>query len=277
MNGKPAVRLAEVLAEAEELRDENARLRSVLGLEAREDDGHRHGWAPTLFSQPTDAALIDASAPSDEKLALLRTLFGARSDVFAIRWENASTSKSGWSPAVRGGWANKGTKKEYLPLTDEVLARHLRGEATIGIYPLLPDDTCTLLACDFDQGTWALDALAYLDACHRAEVPAALERSRSGDGAHVWLFFEGAVSATTARSLGTSLLREAMAARAELDLSSYDRFFPSQDFMPKGSFGNLIALPLQGECLQRGRPPFWTRRRCGPGPTNRPSCPRLHG
>jgi len=142
-------------------------------------------------------------------------------------------------------------KKEYLPLTDEVLARHLRGEATIGIYPLLPGDTCTLLACDFDQGTWALDALAYLDACHRAEVPAALERSRSGNGAHVWVFFEGEVPASTARSLGTSLLREAMAARAELDLSSYDRFFPSQDFMPKGSFGNLIALPLQGECLKR--------------------------
>ncbi len=246
MDGDPAI-----LAEVAELREENARLRSLLGLEARQDDGHRHGWTPTLFSQPTEAALIDGAASVEEKLTLVRTLFGARSEVFAIRWENASTSKSGWSPAVRGGWANKRMKKEYLPLTDEVLARHLRGEATIGIYPLLPGDTCTLLACDFDQGTWALDALAYLDACHRAEVPAALERSRSGNGAHVWVFFEGEVPASTARSLGTSLLREAMAARAELDLSSYDRFFPSQDFMPKGSFGNLIALPLQGECLQR--------------------------
>ena len=246
MDGDPAI-----LAEVAELREENARLRSLLGLEARQDDGHRHGWTPTLFSQPTEAALIDGAASAEEKLTLVRSLFGARSEVFAIRWENASTSKSGWSPAVRGGWANKRMKKEYLPLTDEVLARHLRGEATIGIYPLLPGDTCTLLACDFDQGTWALDALAYLDACHRAEVPAALERSRSGNGAHVWVFFEGEVPASTARSLGTSLLREAMAARAELDLSSYDRFFPSQDFMPKGSFGNLIALPLQGECLQR--------------------------
>ena len=251
MDGDPAV-----LAEVAELREENARLRSLLGLETRHDDGHRHGWAPTLFSQPTEATLVDEAASAEEKLALLRALFGARSEVFAIRWENASTSKSGWSPAVRGGWANKRTKKEYLPLTDEVLARHLRGEATIGIYPLLPGDSCTLLACDFDQGTWALDALAYLDACHQAEVPAALERSRSGDGAHVWVFFEGEVPASTARSLGTSLLRQAMAARAELDLSSYDRFFPSQDFMPKGSFGNLIALPLQGECLQRGTTAF---------------------
>jgi hypothetical protein len=112
------------------------------------------------------------------------------------------------------------------------------------------------LACDFDSGSWVLDALAYLDACHRVGVPAALERSRSGDGAHVWLFFDGPVPAATARSLGSSLLREAMAARAELDLSSYDRFFPSQDFMPKGSFGNLIALPLHGERVQHGATAF---------------------
>jgi len=99
-----------VLAEIAELREENARLRSLLGLETRHDDGHRHGWAPTLFSQPTETALIEGTASVGEKLALLRSLFGARSDVFAIRWENSSTSKSGWSPAVRGGWANKRTK-----------------------------------------------------------------------------------------------------------------------------------------------------------------------
>jgi hypothetical protein len=129
IHGDPAI-----LAEVAELREENARLRSLLELETRQDDGHRHGWTPTLFSQPTEAALIDRAASAEEKLMLVRTLFGARSEVFAIRWENASTSKSGWSPAVRGGWATKRTKKAYLPLTDEVLARHLRGEATIGIY-----------------------------------------------------------------------------------------------------------------------------------------------
>jgi superfamily II DNA or RNA helicase len=248
--------LAEALAELKSLRTENTRLRGVLGLDDRLDDGHRRAWAPTLFNQPVEAAALDSTAELEEKLALFRSLFGARCDVFALRWENSSTEKSGWSPAVRGGWANKRSKKEYLTLTDDVLARHLRGESTIGIYPLLPGDACTLLACDFDGGSWVLDALAYLDACHRAEVPAALERSRSGDGAHVWVFFDGAVPAATARSLGTSLLREAMAARAELDLSSYDRFFPSQDFMPRGSFGNLIALPLHGECLQRGATAF---------------------
>ena len=256
MDRDPATHLAEALAEAAELRDENARLRGLLGLENRRDDGHRHGWTPTLFTRPTESAPIDGTASIDERVTLVRTLFGARSDVFAIRWENASTAKSGWSPAIRGGWGNKRATKEYVPLTDEILARHLRGEVTIGVYPLLPSDSCTLLACDFDQGTWALDALAYLDACHRGAVPAALERSRSGNGAHVWVFFADAVPATTARSLGTSLLREAMAARAELDLSSYDRFYPSQDFMPKGSFGNLIALPLHGECLKRGTTAF---------------------
>ena len=256
MNGDLAARLEAAVAEATLLREENARLRGLLGLDTRRDDGHRHGWAPTLFSPPTESAPIDGTASTDERLALLRRLFGARSDVFAIRWDNASSGKSGWSPAVRGGWSNKRRTKEHLPLTDGVLARHLRGEATIGIYPLLPGDTCTLLACDFDQGSWALDALAYLDACHGAGVPAAIERSRSGEGAHVWVFFEEGVPATTARSLGASLLRQAMAARAELDLSSYDRFFPSQDFMPKGSFGNLIALPLHGGCLQRGTTAF---------------------
>jgi superfamily II DNA or RNA helicase len=251
-----AARLADALIEVEGLRAEVARLRGLLGLDSRSGDGHRQAWAPTLFTQRVEIGAVDSTAPMDEKVALLRSLFGARSDVFAIRWENASTGKSGWSPAVRGGWAHRRARKEYLPLSDEVLVGHVRGEVAIGIYPLLRGDTCMLLACDFDRGSWVLDALAYLDACHRAGVPAALERSRSGDGAHVWVFLDSPVSAATARSLGTSLLREAMAARAELDLSSYDRFFPSQDFMPKGSFGNLIALPLHGERLQHGATAF---------------------
>ena len=252
-----AARLADSLVEVEGLRGEVARLRGLLGLESRHGDGHRQAWAPTLFAEPGQIAAVDWTAPMGEKVAVMRSLFGARSDVYATRWENSSTRKSGWSPAVRGGWAQRrATKKDYLPLSDEVLSGHLRGEVTVGIYPLLRGDRCTLLACDFDGGSWVLDALAYLDACHRVGVPAALERSRSGDGAHVWVFFDGPVPAATARSLGSSLLREAMAARAEMDLSSYDRFFPSQDFMPYGSFGNLIALPLHGERLDHGATAF---------------------
>jgi len=141
--------------------------------------------------------------------------------------------------------------RQYLPLNDRVVEGHLSGHAHVGIYPLLRSDTCQLLACDFDGPTWPLDAMAYVDAATAAGIPVALERSRSGDGAHVWTFFRDQVPASAARRIGAYLLREAMTVRAELDLASYDRLFPAQDFMPNGSFGNLIALPLQGTCRRR--------------------------
>jgi superfamily II DNA or RNA helicase len=239
-----------------ELEEENARLRGLLGLDDRSPDAHRFAWNPTLLSRASELVKVDASSSDDMKVALLRMLFGARSDVFAVRWENKSTGRSGWSPAVRGGWSRSRGRKDYLPLTDEVLLAHVRGEQTLGIYPLLADDSCMLLACDFDKGTWLLDALAYLDVCHSQEVPAVLERSQSGDGGHVWVFFDSPVPAAEARAMGTGLLRQAMTRRAELDLASYDRFFPSQDFMPRAGFGNLIALPLQGERARQGTTVF---------------------
>ena len=248
---------SELLAEIAELRGEIARLHDLLGLAGRTGDEHRRSWAPTLFGGSTATPEVGQGSPPAAKLELIQSLFGARSDVYAHRWENPATGKSGWSPAVRGGWSNKtGKANDYLPLTDEAIASHLRGDATIGIYPLLRNDTCALLACDFDDGSWALDALAFLDECHTAGVPAVLERSRSGAGAHVWVFFDQPVSATSARAMGMGLLRRAMTKRAELDLASSDRFFPSQDFMPKGSFGNLIALPLQGERAKQGTTVF---------------------
>ena len=103
---------------------------------------------------------------------------------------------------------------------------------------------------------WTLDALAYLDAARAAGIPAVLERSRSGDGGHVWVFFSERVPASSARRIGAYLLREAMTARAEIDLVSYDRLFPAQDFLPRQGFGNLIALPLQGECRNKGTTVF---------------------
>lgn len=245
-----------LVAEVEALRAENVRLRGLLGLDERTSDGHVQVWAPTLLTEPTDQPSVDASSEAADKLALLWSLFGARSDVYAQRWESASSGKSGWSPATKDRWSKGRRPRDYLPLTDEVFVSHLRGEETIGIYPLLRDDTCALLACDFDKGTWALDALAYLDACHRNAVPAALERSRSGNGAHAWIFFDAPVAASAARAMGAALLREAMTARAELDLASYDRFFPSQDSMPKAGFGNLIALPLQGASTATGATTF---------------------
>jgi len=256
----------ELARRIDELREENARLRGLLGFDTRAGDGHRRAWAATLLTEPAERPVVDASAREAEKVALLRSLFGARSDVYATRWENTSTGKLGWSPAVRGGWSKRRSPKDHLPLTDDVLLAHVRGEQTVGVYPLLPGDRCALLACDFDKGTWALDALAYLDACHANDVPAVLERSRSGDGAHVWVFFDGPVPAAKARAMGAALLRQAMAARAELDLASYDRFFPSQDFLPKAGFGNLIALPLQGECARRGTTLFLDPTSMGPWP-----------
>jgi superfamily II DNA or RNA helicase len=195
---------------------------------------------------------VAARSSGEEKIALFRALFAGRDDVYAIRWDNPRTMKSGWSPAVVGGRTNaKRPDREYLPLTDAVIEAHLSGRIHVGLYPLQPDDSCRLLAGDFDGSSWPLDARAYQDAARALGVDAAIERSRSGNGAHVWILFAGPVPASAARRIGAHLLREAMTIRAELDLASYDRLFPAQDFMPKGSFGNLIALPLQGQCRRK--------------------------
>ncbi|MHB8463526.1 MAG: TOTE conflict system archaeo-eukaryotic primase domain-containing protein [Acidimicrobiales bacterium] len=255
-------RLASMEAELLALRKENVRLRGLLGLDDRAARERTTAWTPTLFARdesPTPVAVkVDRSSPTEDKIALFAALFSGRDDVYALRWENERTGKTGWGPAVRGGWTNaRNPNREYLPLTDEVIGKHLAGGIHAGLYPLLRGDACRLLVCDFDGAASTLDALAYLDAAHAADIPASLERSRSSDGAHVWVFFAGKVPAASARRIGVHLLREAMTVRAELDLVSYDRLFPAQDFMPKGgSFGNLIALPLQGACRKRGTTVF---------------------
>ncbi len=248
------------------LRAENERLRELLGItQTTRADVHRDAWTPQLLATEGGLPSVDAGSPPAEKVRLYRTVFVGRDDVYATRWENTSTGKSGWSPAVRGGWGGgRRAYPDHLPLTDDVVAAHLSGRITAGIYVLLPGDVCQLLACDFDGPSWALDALAYLDACRAAGVPTVLERSRSGQGAHAWTFFTAPVAASTARSIGAGLLRETMAARAEVDLESYDRLFPTQDFLPKAGLGNLIALPLQGECRRRGTTEFLDPRTLKP-------------
>ncbi len=255
--------LAELRAENVALRRERDELRGLLGMEPELRDAHR---AMTNGSLLNDAvverfASVDARSPVAEKVALFRSLFAGREDVFAQRWTNEQTGKSGYSPAVQRGArvrdaVRAGGARLLLPMTDSVIERHLRGQAVVGIYSMLFGDTCRLLACDFDDGDWALDALAYVRACAAAQVPVALERSRSGDGAHAWTFFSDAVPATSARRLGMQLLRAAMDERCELDLASYDRLFPSQDHMPSGGFGNLIALPLQRAARASGNSEF---------------------
>lgn len=246
--------LLELRREVERLRAENAclqRLLRVTGSPMPDSPAQ-----PALFTGP--AGPVDAGSSASEKVRLFRALFAGRDDVYALRWENDRTGRAGWVPAVEGGWRrDRAATRKYLPLTDEVLTAHLTGDLHAGLYPLLQGDTCRLLACDFDGPAALLDALAYLKAARALGIPAGLEVSRSGVGAHVWIFFTGAVPASTARRVGTGLLREAMAIRGELDLSSYDRFFPAQDFLPaSGSIGNLIALPLQGACRRRGTTVF---------------------
>jgi superfamily II DNA or RNA helicase/very-short-patch-repair endonuclease len=126
----------------------------------------------------------------------------------------------------------------------------------MGVYPMLLDETCYFLAADFDQENWQKDAGAFLDTCRRLSLPAALERSRSGNGGHVWLFFADPISASLARKLGSHILTETMERRPEVGFGSYDRLFPNQDTLPKGGFGNLIALPLQKQARQRGNTSF---------------------
>jgi superfamily II DNA or RNA helicase len=237
---------AHVDRELAELRAENARLRRLLKLTRAE--AAPPGPAQTGFFDAPPGP-VHAGSPPEAKVALFGALFAARTDIYAVRWENTRSGRAGWLPAVRGGW-RKGVphaEREYLPLTAEVLAAHLSGKAHVGLYPLLDGDRCCWLAADFDGPAALLDAINYIKAARALQVPAALELSRSGTGAHAWIFFTAPVAAETSRRLGTGLLREAMALRGQMSLASYDRLFPSQDVLPAGGVGNLIAAPLYGK------------------------------
>jgi hypothetical protein len=138
-----------------------------------------------------------------------------------------------------------------MALSDRILYEHLAGKRTIGVYPLIEDDTCHFLAVDFDEGDWREDAKAFCLSCEALKVPNALEISRSGQGAHVWIFFSGKVLARDARRFGVAIISHACERSRQLRLSSYDRLFPNQDTLPKGGFGNLIALPFQKHARER--------------------------
>ena len=245
--------------ENERLREENERLRGMLGLSPGGPPDSGGSATPPLFPEDAPVPEVNGHSSPQEKIELFRTLFRGRDDVYARYWCDERTGKKGYSPATTGRSQGRGGAKSYLPLTDDVLYRHLAGEHIVGLYPLLHGDTCFFLACDFDGATWAPDALGFMEAADRWRVPVYLERSRSGQGGHVWIFFTRPVTAVHARRLGTSLLRETMVARAEMELASYDRLFPNQDFMPKGGFGNLIALPLQKKARTLGNTEFVDR------------------
>jgi superfamily II DNA or RNA helicase len=242
-------------AELARLRAENARLLRLLELTSEQAALLRPGQAGFFEAPP--GPVHSGSAPQ-EKVAFFGALFASRTDVYAIRYDNRSTGRSGWVPATRGGFRKTvpHAERDYLPLTAEVLAAHLSGKMHIGLYPLLDGDTCWWLAADFDGPEAMIDALMYLKASRALQVPAALEASRSGVGAHAWVFFTAPVPAETARQLGTGLLREAMALRGRMRLASYDRLFPTQDLLPSGGVGNLIAAPLFKPARDEGRTVF---------------------
>ncbi len=246
--------LQAALAEARRIKEENAALRKLLA-----DNGIRNvpeSGRPSATTSNGQSIGVTERSGKEEKVALFRSLFRGREDVYAVRTKFRS-GEWGYVPAAIRDWkaisatdtalrrkVDRKTRK-LLPLTDETLRAHLEGRQTVGVYPLLQDETCWFLAADFDKDSWQEDASAFLETSRELNVSAALERSRSGSGGHVWIFFECAVAASMARALGSLILTRAMERRHQLGMDSYDRLFPNQDTMPKGGFGNLIALPLQ--------------------------------
>ena len=210
-----------------------------------------------LFQEPQvpNDKPVSLYSESDEKIALFMSLFKGRTDVYAKKWQNKK-GFSGYSPVCLNEWApgicNKPRikcsmcgKQSYGPLDESVIEKHLRGGGIIGVYPMNLDETCHFLAIDFDKEGWEKDIAVIRDICSKFEIPVAIERSQSGNGSHAWFFFEQKICAVSARKFGTSLLTHSMGKRHEISFKSYDRLFPNQDTMPKGGFGNLIALPLQ--------------------------------
>jgi len=261
-------RLESALAEGQRLREEARQLKTLLAQhsipipEVKASQSTSERYLPA----PSDVSQIGTLPDNPAKVALFRSLFRGREDVYAERWRMKDGTWA-YRPAGKKDWqavlasrpedhkkVDRETRTLYA-VTDEVVRQHLTGKKTIGIYPLLVDETCWLLAADFDKASWQEDSLAFLATCKRARIPAYLERSRSGKGGHVWIFFEVPISAVLARKMGCALLTQTMESR-HLGLNSYDRFFPNQDTLPKGGFGNLIALPLQWTPRQNGNSVF---------------------
>src|SRR5216684_6513666 len=204
---------------------------------------------------------------SAEKVKLFRSLFRGREDIFPTRFESKKTGKPGYAPACRNKFV-KGVcelpkvkcgecpNQAFIPFDDAAVVGHLTGRHVMGVYSLLEDESCWFLAVDFDKSTWTEDVTAFAETCRRVGIPTAVERSRSGNGAHVWFFFSLSVPAAAARKMGCYLITETMSRRHELSMDSYDRLFPSQDTMPRGGFGNLIALPLQQGPRKEGNSVF---------------------
>lgn len=231
-------------------------------------------YEPQRPQTPQPTAMTKLSL--EEKVALFRSLFRGREDVFARHWQSRDGSKGGYQPVCANEWSpqlrNKRKYKcaecpnrKFSPLTEADVYRHLEGKSVdcrdvIGLYVIQEDSTCHFLCADFDDKNcehgFKDDVKAFVGVAREWGLPCYIERSRSGNGAHVWVFFESPVSAYKARRLGNAILTEAMSREARLSFKSYDRFFPNQDMLPEGGFGNLVALPLQGKARKQGNSVF---------------------
>ncbi|MDD7439125.1 DEAD/DEAH box helicase family protein, partial [Prevotellamassilia timonensis] len=257
-----------LLQQNEALRQENEVLKSLLyahGIEYKP----KHVEEKVVAYSPITLPSVKLSI--EERVGIFHSLFKGREDVFARRWFSKTTGKSGYQPVCINEW-RRGVcdKKKYkcadcpnrhfAPLTYQDLYRHLEGKDenccdVVGLYAIMPDNNCAFLCTDFDDKSckygYKDDVLAFVGVCKEWNIPYAIERSRSGNGAHVWIFFEEPIPAFKARRLGNAILTEAMRHNGRMSFNSYDRFFPNQDRMPEGGFGNLVALPLQGQARKR--------------------------
>lgn len=263
-----------LLAENKTLKKENESLKARLGLNQKSKSNQDQDNASNLplelvapeSPHEIQQTALNIPANSADKISLFMSLFKGRDDVYAKRWQSRD-GRSGYAPVCLNEWKSGLCRKPavkcfdcshklYDVLDEKIIEAHLLGSIIAGIYPMCPDEMCQFLAIDFDDDGWQNDISTLREVCIAFDVSVTIERSRSGSGAHAWFFFQNRIPAHLARKFGSALLTYSMSIRHEITFKSYDRFFPSQDTMPKGGFGNLIALPLQKNARERGNSIF---------------------